>query len=446
MDWILIILACAVGLLAVAVFLRKGNDKSGNEDLRREYASQAEEMRREYASQLEKMQTMHRTEMEAREKFFAEQRRADEEARQREIDAVNAKAESRFKELTALMMQQTGRDLTRTNKEQLDAILTPLQSRLAEFRKAVEEASVEDKASRQAFRDRIEDLIKMNASLGKEAENLASALRGQNKIQGDWGEMVLCTLLEQSGLSRGIHFDEQVTTDGNGITLRNESGRGLRPDVVVNLPDSRKMVIDSKVTLNAWLDVCSAQDEAIRKEASVRLLKSVKKHIDELAAKRYQDYIGSTPDFVVMFIPIEGAFISALQSETDLWNYAWQRNVALTSPTHLYAIIHLVTNLWQNDMRNNNALKIAEKAGSVYDKILLFLDSLDSLGKSLENADNAYKTAMSRLATGKGNILKATEELKELGVKGKSKRIVPERIARFGERDLSADKLGSLEE
>lgn len=439
MIWIEVVLAAAVVVLVIMLMRRK--DESGD-------SVQAETLRKEYQAQMEKVEALHRAEMEMREKYYAEQRRADAEAWQRQLAVVNAQAESRFKELTALMMQTGTKELGRNNKELLDAILSPLQTRIAEFRKAVEEASVEDKAARRSFRDRIDELVKLNATLGREAGNLASALRGQNKVQGDWGESVLHTLLEQGGLTAGIHFSEQVTTSGSGETLYDAEGRRLRPDVVVNMPDNRKLVIDSKVTLSAWLDLCDADTPAKYKEASERLVRSVKKHVDELAAKRYQDYIGCSPDFVVMFIPVEGAYIAALQADAELWHYAWERKVSISSPTHLFAVMHVVASLWSQDTRNNNALRIADKASALYDKIMLFMDSFVSLGKSISSSMDEYDTAFSRLTSGKGNIVKATRELQQLGVKGKGKRSIPEKLlsADDSSDDALSDESRSLEE
>lgn len=421
MIWIIIILGVVIVGQTLAWLLYRGNNRG---------VLTEESLKREYTAQLEKLNAMHKAELEAQQRFFAEQRKADAEARQREIAAINAGAESRFKELATLLMQEGSRQLGKNNKEQLDAILSPLKERITEFHKAVEEAAAEDKISRHSFREKIDELVKLNVSLGKEADNLATALRGRNKVQGDWGETVLRTLLEQGGLTSGIHFQEQLTTDTSGATLRNEDGKGLRPDVVVNLPDNRRLVIDSKVTLTAWLDFCEASEKRDQQEASERLVKSVKKHIDELAAKRYQDYIGVTPDFVVMFIPIEGAYIAALQNDSELWNYAWHKKVAISSPTHLFAIMHSVKSLWTAENRNNNALKIAEKAGALYDKLLLFMESFDTLGKSLGVAQEEYEKTLSRLSTGKGNLVKSAQELNALGVNGKGRRSIP---LRFGD-------------
>lgn len=426
MIWIIVILAVAVVVLAIALLRKKDNSDE---------AATAEALRKEYAAQMEKMQEMHRAEMEMRERYNADRRRADMEAWQHQLAAVNAQAESRFKELSALMMQRGAQELGRNNKEQLDAILNPLQTRIVEFRKAVDDAAVEDKASRKSFRDKIDELVRLNATLGEEASNLASALRGQNKVQGDWGEMVLRTLLEQGGLTSGVHFTEQLTTTAAGATLRDTDGRGLRPDVVVNMPDDRKLVIDSKVTLSAYLDFCSAESGRDRKEAVDRLVRSVRKHVDELAAKRYQDYIGSTPDFVVMFIPVEGAYIAALQADSELWRYAWERKVSISSPTHLFAVMHVVASLWSQETRNNNALRIAEKAGNIYDKIMLFMSSFVDLGKSLSSAMDSYDTTLGRLSTGKGNLVRATRELERLGVKGKGKRTIPDELLSATEAD-----------
>lgn len=404
-----IILSLAVAALIAVLFLRKPDTAVQEE--------------------LERMRRMHREEIEMRQKFHEEQRRRDAESWERQLQAVNAQAESRFRELTAQLMHQGTKELGRSNAEQLNTLLAPLQARIAEFRKAVEDAAVEDKASRKSFGQKIEELQRLNATLGGEAEKLASALRGQNKVQGDWGEMVLRTLLEQGGLTCGVHFVEQLTTRDNGETLRDDEGRGLRPDVIVNMPDNRKLVIDSKVSMTSYLDLCGAETDAVRKEASERLVRSVRKHVDELAVRKYQDYIGSTPDFVVMFIPVEGAYIAALQSDPTLWRYAWERKVSISSPTHLFAVMHVVSSLWSQDSRNRNAQLIADKAGSLYDKLMLFMAGFVEIGKNLERVQASYETSLNRLATGKGNVVKTSKELGELGVKGKSARGIPQSLA-----------------
>lgn len=442
MIWVEIVLALTVLALAFALLLKKG---SSNE------SKGLETMREEYSRQMEKLQAMHQTEMATRERLFAEQIRAEKEAREREIAAITENVETRFKAFSSAMMQQTANNLGKSNREQLDLLLIPLKNRIEEFRKAVEESALEDKASRKSFRDKIEELVNLNNRLGDEADKLSNALRGQHKVMGDWGEKILTTLLEQGGLSRGIHFFEQATTDEDGNPLRNEEGRGLRPDVVVNLPDNRKLIIDSKVTMPSWIDLCNAGDESEKKDATSRLVRSVRKHIDELASKRYQDYIGTTPDLVVMFVPVEGAFLEALHADRDLWNYAWERNVALTAPTQLFAVMHIVTNIWKAHSRDNNALKIAKKAGQLQEKILLFMESFDNLGNSLKGALDLYQTSMTRLCTGAGNIVKTTKDLESLGVKGKTKgkkqRSIPKgflEASDIEEPDLS-DETGSLE-
>lgn len=412
-----IILAAAVAVLAFLLIRRPSGDTGD--------AAAIETMRAEYAAQLEKIRAMNKAEMEMREKFFNEQRARDAESWHRQLEAVNAQAESRFRELSTRIMQQGAKELNRSNSEQIGALLAPLQTRIAEFRKAVDESAVEDKASRKSLRDKLDELARLNASLGAEAEKLSSALRGRSKVQGDWGEMVLRTLLEQGGLTAGIHFTEQLTTRDNGETLRDDQGRGLRPDVIVNMPDGRKLVIDSKVSLTAYIDMCGAEAPQAQREAADRLVKSVKKHVDELATKKYQDYIGSTPDFVVMFIPVEGAYLAALQNDPELWRYAWERRVSISSPTHLFAVMHVVSSLWSQDKRNRNAQVIAEKAGSLYDKLMLFMASFDELGRCLTKAVDSYGTSANRLATGKGNVVKTAQELGEMGVRGKGTRGIP---------------------
>lgn len=426
MEILTIILAVAVIALAVLLFMKNGKK---DDALRSDAESVAlQQLRADYAAQMEKISALHRSEMEMREKFFNDQRARDTAAWSRQLEAVNAQAEARFKELSAKLLQQSASELGRSNLQQLGTILTPLQQRIEDFRKAVADAAVEDKASRSSFRDKIDELMRLNVTLGEEAERLTRALRSESKTQGDWGEMTLRTLLEQGGLVAGIHFTEQLTTDASGGALRDKDGRGLRPDFVVNIPDNRRLVIDSKVSLKAYLDLNAAETSESRKEASERLVKSVRKHIDELADKKYQDYIESSPDFVMMFIPVEGAYMAALQADPQIWRYAYDRRVSLSSPTHLFAVIRMVTSMWDQDNRNRNALAIADKASGLQDKLVLFMESFVEVGKYLDSARASYDKTVSRATSGKGNLLRMSRELEALGAKGKNTRSIPQKL------------------
>lgn len=334
--------------------------------------------------------------------------------------------EDELKAFAADMLHSDTDWLRAENARQLQALLSPLQQSLTDFRRAVSESYVNENAARRSLTDQIDRLMQLNRTIGDEARNLTAALTGNSKVQGDWGEMILTRVLEQAGLQNGVHFTTQVTRDSGGEALRNEQGRLLRPDVVVHLPDGREMIIDSKVSLTAYARAYGAkgdEHDALIKEH----VASVRRHIDELAAKRYQDYVKNAAGFVLMFIPNEGAYLTALRYDDSLQAYASARNVALVGGTHLMAVLQLVDQLWVQDHRSRHTLKIAEKGGSLYDKVMLFLESMQEVGKALENAVRAHETAMQRLATGRGSVASLSRELGRMGVKTRKK--MPDAVA-----------------
>ena len=244
--------------------------------------------------------------------------------------------ENRFKNLANDILRQNTTDLKTQNEEKLREILQPLHSNIEEFRKTVTETYNNEARERFSLSERIKDLVSLNQSISRQAQELSEALRGDSKVQGDWGEMVLESILEKSGLQKNVEYFIQASTDETGNTLRNEDGTLLRPDVVVRYPDKRFVVIDSKVSLTAFVDYANATDDESQQIASVKHVRSVRKHIDELARKRYQDYVGDAKlDFVMMFIPTEPAYIAAMRLEPTLWQEAYDKNVLIVSPTHL---------------------------------------------------------------------------------------------------------------
>lgn len=322
------------------------------------------------------------------------------------------------------LLDKYTRTLREENARQMQAVLNPLAQNISDFRKAVSDCYVSENATRRSLSDQIDRLMKLNESIGTEARNLTSALKGDSKIQGDWGEQILQTMLEQAGLQEGIHFKTQVSRDDLGGKLLADNGRGQRLDVLVYLPENRKIIIDSKTSLTAYADLCAARDESGRREATARHLRSVRKHIDELTAKGYSRSLKEAADQVLMFIPNEGAYIAAIHADPDLWRYAYDRGIILVSPTHLFSVMHIVQQIWKQEAQNQNTLRIAEKGAALYDKLAGFLESMEEVGRSLEKARTSYDTALKRLATGRGNALRLSEELRELGVKA-TKRMPP---------------------
>ncbi len=435
MDILLIVIALLLALVVVVLvvaLIRAKEAKGGDEELTAALENK-----------IQQMQTLQRAETESLKHSFEEQRRRDYADFQQRIEQLQNQNSDRFKAISMQLIKTNTEELRTANSHHLEAVLTPLQANIESFRKAVNDAYVNENATRQSLRDRIDQLMQLNATLSSEASNLASALRGESKTQGDWGEMILRTLLEQCGLTEGIHFKEQLTSTESGETLRNEAGRALRPDVVVYLPDERSLIIDSKVTLTAYLDFNSATDASERSAALTRLIRSVKSHIDELATKKYQDYLAQAPDFVMMFIPVEGAYIAAIQGDSTLWQYAWERRVAIVSPAHLFSVMHIVTQLWRQDNHNRNALRIAEKGGRLHDKLVLFMDAFMEIDKGIGRTREAYDTALNRLSTGKGNVVKLTQELAALGAT--SSRKIPSAMADKAEADADASAVGKAE-
>ena len=349
-------------------------------------------------------------EMERRESQKAEQ----EEKRKEQEQLL----ESRFRNLANDILRQNTADLKSQNEERLLEILAPLRNNIDDFRKAVTDTYNNEARERFSLSERIKELVDLNQSISRQARELSEALRGDSKVQGDWGEMVLESILERSGLQKAVEYITQVTTDSAGNALRNEDGSLLRPDVVVKYPDGRFVVIDSKVSLTAFVDYANADNDEVREGAAMRHVRSVKKHVDELARKRYQEYVGEAKlDFVMMFIPNEPAYIAAMRLDPGLWQEAYDRQVLIVSPTHLVSGLKLIAQLWSRDRHTKNAITIAEEAGKMYDKFADFTKDMERIEKALGSTRKAYDDAMTKLTTGTGNLMNRALNLQKLGVK-----------------------------
>ncbi len=335
-----------------------------------------------------------------------------------EKERIAAENEERFKNLANDILDVNSRKFKEQNEARLNEILAPLRDNIDSFRKTITETYSSEARERFALDHRIKELIELNQSIGKEAKDLTRALRGDSKIQGDWGEMILETILEKSGLKKDIHFTVQQTVDCDGNTLRDNSGKGLRPDAVINYPDGRCVVIDSKVSLNAYIDYINADDDTERKTAGDRHVLSVRNHIKELSAKNYQEYVGDKKtDFVMMFIPNEGAYIAAMQLDNNLWQEAYDRRVIIISPTHLISVVRLIDQLWKQDDMKRNVIDIATESGRMYDKFVGFIEDMQRIDKSIENARGAYDSAFRKLKDGPGNLVGKAEKLRVMGAK-----------------------------
>jgi DNA recombination protein RmuC len=315
-----------------------------------------------------------------------------------------------FRILADEVMKRHGDSFTKQNKEQMDGILTPLRDRLTEFQQGLQMAQTESARERATLKEQIRALTESSAKMTQETHNLTRALKGKAQAQGAWGEMVLSTILEHSGLREG---EEYVTQESHS----NESGQRLRPDVVVNLPNAQRIVIDSKVSLTAFEAFVNAETDAERPARLKAHLGSMRTHIRSLAGKDYQAASGSRLDYVIMFVPIEGALAVALQADPALTGFAAECNVAIATPTTLMIALRTVANVWQVERRNRNAELIADRAGKLYDKFVGFLDDMGDMGVRLAKARESYDCAMGKLSTGRGSLVKQVEYLRELGAK-----------------------------
>ena len=343
------------------------------------------------------------------------------EVQKQEVQRVRQEMNNEFKVLANEILQEKSKSFSEMNHERLAEILNPLKERLEGFKKTVEETYNNEARERFSLKEQIKELVERSESIGAEAKQLTHALRGDSKIQGDWGEMILESILEKSGLEKDReYFVQETLRDEEGHTIQGSDGRKMRPDVIIRYPggENHQMVIDSKVSLTAYVNYVNAEDADEARLALKQHLVSVRKHIDELAGKSYQDYVGKG-DHVMMFIPNEAAYLAAMQADHALWQYAYEKKVLLLSPTNLIAALKLVADLWQRDKQTRNAIDIAEEGGKLYDKFAGFVDDMEQIGKSLNTTAMAYTDAMKKLKTGNGNLIGRVEKLKVMGVKAK---------------------------
>lgn len=319
-----------------------------------------------------------------------------------------------FQTIAQKLFDDKSEKFSQQNKSSLGELLNPLKEQLGDFKKKIEDVYDKESRDRVSLFNEIVALKDLNSKMSVEAVNLTRALKGDSKAQGNWGEMVLEKVLEASGLQKGREYETQGQ-------YSNEDGQRLRPDVIVHLPDNKQVVIDSKVSLTAW-ERYSAEEEG---DSSVHLqahIESIKTHIRELSGKNYQDLYGiNTPDYVLMFVPIEPAFLKALEADPELFGQAFERNIMLVCPSTLLVSLKTIHNIWRYEYQNRNALEIARQAGAMHDQFVLFVESLEDVGDKIGKAQAAYETAHKRLASGKGNLVRRIEQLETLGAKARKK-------------------------
>lgn len=335
------------------------------------------------------------------------------ERQKQDLANINADFENRFSQLAGKVLALNSETLRRQNVNGLAEVLAPVKADIENFKRSISEYYSNEARERFSLGERIRDLVDLNNTVSRETRRLTDALKGNSKLQGDWGEMILDNILEQAGFRRGYEYTVQETVMG-------ADGNRLRPDVVINYTEGRKIIIDSKVSIQDYINMLNADTEAGREQYARAHITSVKKHIAELRNKSYQDIVGDGRfDYVLMFIPHEGAFLAAMNLDAKLWQTAYDSHVLIISPTHLMSIVKLIEQMWRHDKQNRNALAIADEAGKMLDKLRGFLDDMDRLDKSLSTARDAWNTAFSKLTAGPGNLIARAQKLERLGAKSK---------------------------
>ncbi len=343
-----------------------------------------------------------------------------------EMDDMRKKFNLEFEHIASKIIEDKSEKFTKMNEKNLDALLKPLDEKINHFKKKVEEVYDKEAKERFSLGKEVEKLVHLNQRLSTEAQNLTNALKGDAKFQGDWGQMILENILEKSGLIKGSeYFVQDFLKDEDGKYIKNQAGSKLQPDVIIAYPDERKVIIDSKVSLTAFVKYNEATSTEEQKLAVQDHLKSMRKHVDDLSKKSYQDFAHSL-DFAMMFVPSEPAYLLALQHDPDLWYYAYNKRIVFINPTNLITALKLLEDLWKREHQNQNALAIAERGAALYDKFVGFIENLQDVGLHIERTQKSYQNAYNKLSEGRGNLISQAEKLKELGVK--SKKNIPKSL------------------
>jgi len=397
----LALLSGAVLALLVALLRARPNERADDRDTQLAEAAQEMKSLQEKVSQLQA------------DKARLEEREKNQQEKVAWLEQSREQLKQEFEQLSARIFETRSKQLQEQNQSGMETLLKPFREQMHEFRRRVDQIHSDDTRAQADLLAQIRNLQSLNNQMVEDARNLTNALKGQSKAQGNWGELILERILEASGLTRGREYETQVS-------VSDEDGQRKQPDVIVRLPDDKDVVVDSKVSLVAWERYCSSDDDAERKQALDQHVLSVRNHVRGLSDKGYQQLDGlRSLDFVLLFIPIEAAFLTALEADVELYHDAYSRNIVLVSPTTLLVTLRTINNIWRNEYQNRNALDIADRAGKICDQVALVAESLSDVGNRLDQAHQAWQKTSDRLSSGRGNLLRQAHQLQDMGAKAR---------------------------
>lgn len=341
-------------------------------------------------------------------------------AQREETRKIQEEGKLQFENLANKILEEKTEKFTALNQNNLKNILDPFQEKINDLKNKVNETYEKENKERFSLAEKVKELAMLNQQISEDAKKLTRALKGESKTQGNWGEMILESILEKSGLVKGREYflEHELRDEDNKALFSEFSGKKMRPDAVVKYPDERNVIIDSKVSLTAFTELVDETDQDVYMIKLNQHLSSIKNHINQLSQKAYDDY-GKSLDFVMMFIPSEPAYIAAMQADQNLWNFAYDRRILLLNPSNLITSLKLIADLWKREYQNKNSMEIAERGAKLYDKFVGFIENLEKVGKNLDQAKNLYNDAYGQLYSGKDNLIKQAERMKELGIKNK---------------------------
>lgn len=420
---LLILLFGAVAFMAINM-MRKRDDGSQTAAMR-EYISGLDEsnrrtieaMRQSHSAELRMLTERHEEQVQALSRQW--------EARLQELDSHSRLA---FQQLSRTALDGSVERLKASNGEMLDSVLDPLRQRLEALTELIHRVEVDSTSSRETLKQRIDMLAELNRAISDDARALTSALKGNSKVQGDWGETIMRSLLEKAGLEEGVNFRFQAGSDANGLSFRSDEGTLLRPDFIVDIPGDRHVIVDSKVSLTDYLKYCEADDPDTKSRCGKRHVLSVRRHIDELRDKKYQRSVPGALEHVLMFIPNEGAYLAAMRLDPDLWRYAYDHKVVMVTAPHLLTAIQIIAQMWRQERQDRNAAEIARVAGLLYDSFVTLNERMENVSRAIDNTRRTFDETRNMLNEGQAQSLtRRAMKLKEMGAK--THRSLPDEVS-----------------